>query len=145
MSKLIIFLFVLAIIDIGLCQGTKFCSSFCSTGCSGDLFDNCNSKCNANWVASGQTCIPNAAGGWILHDTTPDVSGGTLGISYSSGITPTIDSTCNSMSYYGFIPSTTSMIISTIITTPYYQMAIYLSTISIDVSCWKKSCPGDYA
>ena len=101
MRKLIVLVLVLAILGIVKCQGVKFCSSFCSSSCSGDQSDDCNSKCNANWVASGQTCIPNAGSGWVLHDTTPDVSGGTLGISYSSGITPTIDSSCNSMSYYG--------------------------------------------
>jgi hypothetical protein len=132
---------ILIFIIFAYSQGTKFCSPFCSNSCSADTSSDCNSKCNTNWKPDGQTCIPNGDIGWILHSTTPDVSGGTLGITYSDGTTPAIN-TCSSMKYYGFVPSTTRMSVSTTITTPYYEMAIYLGVISIDVNCWKKSCPG---
>jgi len=120
MKKIIIFLTIIIFLRYSESQGTKFCSPFCSSSCSADNKNDCNSKCNSNWIPSGQTCIPNAASGWILHDTTPDVSGGTLSLTYSDGTTPVINSSCATMSYYGFIPPSTSMTISTIITTPFY-------------------------
>ena len=141
MGILLIILGILCSMPLVCSQGTKFCSLYCSTSCSADLSNNCNNKCNTNWIVSGQTCIPNAASGWIIHGTTPDIAGGILGLTYSDGTTPTI-SACNTMSYYGFVPAPTRMTVSTTITTPYYSMVIYLGIISMDVNCWKSSCPG---
>ena len=135
----------LLLLAISVTCPRKFCSVKCATkGCNGDSVNNCNSKCMANWVVSGSTCVPNNNNFFYMQNTSPDIPGGSLIVMVSS-ITIYHSSFCGPTSLYGpFYGSATTIRIAEAagIAAAYYAFTIYVGIQTIDSSSseyWKKS------
>ena len=115
----------------------KFCSVKCATkGCDGNSASNCNNKCMANWVASGNTCVPNNNNFFFMQNTSPDIAGGSLIVMVSSS-TIYHSSFCGPVSLYGpFLGSATTIRIAEAagIAVAYYAFTIYVGIQTVDSS-----------
>ena len=139
--KLIAIVLLLSTIQIARAPWGKFCSVLCGTSCSGELNTQCGQSCQSDgaWSSTNGSCITRPT--WVYFNSTPDYNSGNLSINVGT------TSTCNSVNYYGFVNTLTSITVSSNpILKPHYMMKMYVGIIALDVDCgngWSSSgCGG---